>query len=273
MITVSKQNGFTVLYVSIDDYLQGDDLPSRERKTRKEEYMKTLSYFIGAAQTAGLKVDVVGGAKDWSLTQNRWKGYELIDFVQEYNETYPQAKIRTLQYDVEPYLLSQYNADKQKVLKDFVSFIDESAYRMKNVDAGFSVVIPHFYDQAQNWTPTYTYKGHDGSTYTHLLRVLKQKDKDNTSLIIMAYRNFFEDENGTKAISEAEIEEATQGGYSTKIIIAQETGNVQPAYVTFYDYPKSSLIEAVRDIQNYFDEYDNFGGVAIHYFDPFLKME
>ena len=89
----------------------------------------------------------------------------------------------------------------------------------------------------------------------------------------MAYRNFFDDENGVRDISEAEIKEASEGDYTTSIVLAQETGNVSPGYVTFYDYPKSSLFDALGEIKNHFEGYDNFGGVAVHYFDSFLKME
>jgi hypothetical protein len=97
--------------------------------------------------------------------------------------------------------------------------------------------------------------------------------KPGSSIIIMAYRNFFEEDNGTKQISETEIREATQGRYATKIIVAQETGNVPPGYVTFYDYPKVSLHDAMVEIQDYFGQFDAFGGIAVHYFDSFLKLE
>lgn len=271
VISVAKQNGFNVIYITIDDYLEISQIPGREKAEAKEQYMKSLSIFIQAARGAGMEVDVVGGAKDWAIDANTWKGHELVKFVEEYNKHYPKAKVRGLQFDVEPYLLTEYNADKQKVLKEFVVFVDDMARAMKDVDAKLSVVIPHFYDEEQNWTPIFTYKGEKASTYTHLLRVLKQK-KD-TSIIIMAYRNFFDDENGVRDISEAEIKEASEGDYTTSIVLAQETGNVSPGYVTFYDYPKSSLFDALGEIKNHFEGYDNFGGVAVHYLDSFLKME
>lgn len=272
VITVARQNGFNVIYVTVDDYLELAEISNEnERETLKDEYMLSLSVFVEAAKQAGISVDVVGGAKDWAMPDNRWKGYALIDFLKEYNERHGEARVRGLQYDVEPYLLGEYNTDKRKILKEYVEFIDESAKRMAAVDAKFTIVIPHFYDNAQAWTPSFSYEGEDAHTFTHLLRALKQKD--DTSVIIMAYRNFFEDENGTRQIAEEEVKEASDGGYGTNIIIAQETGNVPPAYVTFYDYPKVSLYDALSEIQEYFKRYQRYGGVAIHYFDPFLKME
>jgi hypothetical protein len=271
VISTSKQNGFNVIYVTIDDYLQISQLSNQADKDKQtKSYMHALSLFVQSAKQAGIEVDAVAGAKDWSKPDNRWKGYALIDFVKQYNETYPNAAVRNFQYDVEPYLLADYDSNKVAVLKEYVEFIDESARRMKSVPAGFSIVIPHFYDKEQKWTPTFTYNGVDGYAYTHLLNVLSQKN--NTEVIIMAYRNFFNNSNGTKQISEEEIKEASNG-YGTKVIVAQETGDVPPAYVTFHDYPKVSLYDALDDIQSHFGSYKNYGGTAVHYFDSFLKLE
>jgi hypothetical protein len=272
VIEISKKNGFNVIYVTVEDYfqiLQVRDIA--ERAKRKSAYVNKLSAFITAAHKAGIEVDVVGGDKDWSAPANRWKGYALIDFVKEYNLGHPNSLIRGLQYDVEPYLLSAYEIDKGKELKSFIEFIDESATRMQTVPAQFSIVIPHFYDDVQNWTPQVSYKGKDAHTFNHLLKALEKKPK--STIIIMAYRNFFEENNGVKQISEVEINEATKGKYSSRIIVAQETGNVSPGYVTFYDYPKVSLFDSLNEISAYFGKYPNFGGVAVHYFDSFVKME
>ena len=272
VVSVSKKNGFNVIYLTVDDYIPLTEIEdSAEKKDAEDKYMKTLSVFVQAANSAGIQVDAVGGAKDWAIKNNRWKGYALIDFIKAYNEKYPTAKLRGLQYDVEPYLLSDYEADKQTVLREYVEFIDESASRMKDVPARFSIVIPHFYDKDQKWTPSFTYKGETAYAFTHLLHALQQKD--DTSILLMAYRNYFDAENGTRQISQSEIDEATKGGYTTKIIIAQETGNVSPDYVTYYDYPKVSLFDAINEIQDYFGPDKNFGGVAVHYFDSFLKMQ
>jgi len=272
VLTVSKKNGFNAIYLTIDDYLPLTEIKDEEERQKQiASYMKSLEVFVSAAKSSGIEVDVVGGSKDWAIKENRWKGYALIDFVKHYNESYPNARVRNLQYDVEPYLLSDYDSEKEVILKEYVEFIDESTKRMKNVPAGFSIVIPHFYDKDQKWTPSYTYNGEKAYTLTHLLRVLSQKDK--TEIIIMSYRNFFAEENGTKQISQSEIKEAAEGNYKTKIIIAQETGNVSPAYVTFHDYPKVSLFDALSEIQDHFGSSQSFGGTAVHYFDSFMKLE
>lgn len=272
ILQVSKQNGFNVIYVTVDDYISITQIPdAADRANRTITYMQNLANFIQAAHNAGIQVDVVGGDKDWAEPENRWKGYALIDFVKQYNLAHPSETIRALQYDVEPYLLSGYEGNKKKELTNYVEFIDESVTRMQSVPAKFSIVIPHFYDDVQNWTPVVSHNGKNQYTFNHLLEILQRKP--GSEVIIMAYRNFFDGNNGAKQVSETEINEATKGKYSTKIIIAQETGDVSPSYVTFYDYPKSALFNSLNQINIYFGRYQNFGGTAVHYFDSFVKLQ
>ena len=271
IISAAKKNGFNRIYITIDDYLTIlNNKNSTEMEAQKNAYMQSLLFFIKGAKSSGIEVDVEGGSRNWAYPQNRINGYNLIDFVKEYNQKYPEAKIHGLQYDVEPYLLPEYENNKEKVLTDFIEFIDESAKRMSLVDASFSVVIPHFYDSTQRWTPSIKYNGKMGYTFTQLLTVLEQK-KDST-LIIMAYRNFFYDDNGVRQITESEIREAGDNGYTTKIVIAQETGHVSPDYITYYEHPKKELFDTLKNIHATFGTANNFGGTAIHYLDPFLKL-
>lgn len=272
IVSISKKNGFNVIYLSAADYIP---IAAEPRGTsyaeQKTNYMKLLSTFITTTNASGISVDIIGGAKDWAIPENRWKGYALIDFLNEYNKVYPNAKVRNYQYDVEPYLLSNYTGDKEGVLREFVEFIDESVERTKDSTFGLSVVIPHFYDSEQEWTPAFDYNGQNAATFTHLLKILAKKE--STSIIIMSYRNFFDGANGTKQISLVEIKEAAAGEYKTKIIVAQETGDVSPGYVTFYGLSRDDLRESLTEIGSYFGSYKNFGGVAVHYLDSFLKLK
>jgi hypothetical protein len=272
ILTEAKRNGMNAIYITIDDYLAVAVLPAGvEKNARIQQYHLALNRFITEANKLGIAVDVEGGWKDWGISKNRWKGYALIDFVKDYNQKYPLAKIRALQYDVEPYLLPSYEENKASTLTPFVAFIDESAKRMADVDAGFSIVIPHFYDATQKWTPQITYNGKKAHTYTHLLSVLKKKP--GSTIIIMSYRNFFEGNDGVEQLSAPEIAEAATSGSGTKVIVAQETGNVDPNYVTFYGFSKSDYLDAVNAIYTGFSHQISFAGVATHYMDSFLQLQ
>ena len=268
----AARSGFNAVYVTVDDYLTLSSMPAGSAKdAAKLAYFQALSGFISYASGLGLAVDAEGGWKDWAQEGNRWKGYALIDMVREYNEKYPGSKIRNLQYDVEPYLLPTYEKNKAVTLKQFVEFIDESATRMKAVDAGFSVVVPHFYDSNQRWTPSFAYAGKTKHAFTHLLDALQKKP--GSALIIMAYRDFVEGSNGSYEISAAEVKEASLGGYSSSVIVALETGNVSPAYVTYFGSAKQKVLDASDSLRSAFGGQAAFGGVSIHYLDTYLKLK
>lgn len=266
-----KKDNFNVVYVTIDDYLTIHSMKAGKQKdAKKKAYFAALSSFVRLANERGIAVDVEGGDKTWAIPTNRWKGFALIDFVKEYNIANPNSKVRGFQYDVEPYLLPNYESDKATVLTQFVQFIDQSTERMKGTDATFTVVIPHFYDSLNKWTPTISYGGRNTYAFTHLLNILEKKP--GSSIILMSYRNFFNGSNGTKEISQAEVIEASNGNYSTRVIVAQETGNVEPDFVTFYGLTRADLLQNMSMIYTGFSSFKNFGGGAVHYIDPFFKM-
>lgn len=263
--------GFTSIYMTIDDYLDIASLPEGAQKnTAKAAYFAHIAHVVTKAQSLGIAVDAEGGWRDWAYPTNTWKGFALIDAVKEYNAAYPNAKLRGFQYDVEPYLLPEYETNKAKVLAQYVAFIDQSVTRLVGSNITFSMSIPHFYDDAQAWTPSFAYNGKTTFAFNHLLNILEKKP--GSSILLMSYRNFFDGANGTRQISETEIKEAS-AGYSTNIIVGQETGNVDPAMVTYYGSSKAEVLNAVTEIKSGFGSYSRFGGTAVHYMDSFLQMK
>lgn len=263
--------GFNVIYMTIDDYIDIASLPDSSAKdAQKAAYFSTLSQVIQKANSLGMTVDAEAGWRDWAYQSNRWKGFALIDAMKEYNQKYPNAKIRNFQYDVEPYLLPEYETNKDTVLADYVSFVDQSVQRLVGSDINLSLSIPHFYDDKQAWTPAFAYGGVTTYTFNHLLRILEKKP--GSEILLMSYRDFFAGANGTQEISQVEIQEATAGHYATNIIVGQETGNVDPAFVTFYGSTQTVVLNMLSTISSSFGSYANFGGTAVHYMDSFLAM-
>jgi hypothetical protein len=271
LVNDAKANNITALYVTIDDYLSVDALPEgTEKESRKAAYSKALENLITLASAQGIAVDAEGGARDWAEDANRYKGFALIDYAMEYNLGHENHPLRGFQYDVESYLLPSYERNKAPVLTRFVSFIDESVTRLGNSNLLFSVVIPHFYDSKQNWTPSIEYAGQSMHTFDHLLRILERRP--GSHLLLMSYRNFAQGNDGTIQISEVEVSQASEAGGSTKVIIGQETGKVDPDYVTFHGHPKKYYLEQWNIVRNHFVSYSGFGGMAVHYIDSFREL-
>ncbi len=244
IIDQARSAGFNALYITIDDYLDLLELPSRpERDQKIMAYSDSLSRFIGLARQNGIAVDAESGWRDWGEGSNRAKAFAVVDFVLLYNRTHTNT-FRNIQYDVEPYLLPAYESNKASVLKNFIGLVDDTLARIGAADLGFVVVIPHFYDSSQAWTPSFSYKNKTAHAYTHLLATLDRKL--GNGIIIMAYRNFAGGKDGTIALSDAEISEASRGTHVTRVIVAQETGEVQPGYVTFFGRSKKELSESLN---------------------------
>lgn len=258
VVASAKNAGFNSIYLTIDEALTAD----------KATFTAALAKFVSKANTQGIAVDAEWGWRDWAKPANRYKAFALIDFVKEYNQSNP--KIRNVQSDVEPYLLPEYEGNKGPVLLDFVSFIDEATVRLQGSGIGFSVVIPHFYDSLNKWTPAISYAGQTTYAFDHILKILGRQIGPivQNNIIIMSYRDTFLGADGVDGVVRQEV---SQGG-SVKIVVAQETGNVEPSYVTFFGQPRNALIEQIGRIRSEYVGFQGFGGIAVHYIDPYLEL-
>lgn len=270
VIAGSVANNINTIYITIDDYLNINSLPAGiDKETKKKKYSEALQGFIVLANKNNIQVDVEAGWRDWAEVPNTNKANVIIDYAIEYNNTYTN-KIRGIQFDVEPYLLSSYEKNKGPVLTNFVNFVANVSNRLGSNKLALSIVIPHFYDSSQKWTPAVNYNGTNDYTFNHLLNILDKRP--GSSIILMSYRNTAEGTDGSIKISKTEVDQASSGGYSTKVIVAQETGNVEPGYVTFYKTSKDYYIKQINIINNEFKNKVNFGGISVHYIDPFLEL-
>jgi hypothetical protein len=221
------------------------------------------------ARRNGIDVDAEAGWRDWAQAGHTYKAFAVVNYVKEFNKTQPY-KFRGFQYDVEPYLLDEYKTDKETVLKEFLSLVEETRYALDENQLRFSIVIPEFFDGTEDMTPKFSYNGTRGYTIDHLLSILGEKQ--GTSIIIMAYRNFALGADGSVDISQKEINTADKRKYTTDIIVAQETGDVLPPYITFHNSTKEHLREELKKINTAFEDNPSFGGTAIHYVNAYLDL-
>lgn len=271
IISDAKKNGVNTIYVSIDSYLDIFVMPKgQERELKGKKFSDKLEYFINQANQRGIAVDAEAGWRNWAEEGNTYKGLAIVNYVKTFN-TEHKNKFRGFQYDVEPYLLDSYEENKVSVLKNFIKLIDQTEYFLGADNLKFSVAIPDFYDKKDGLTPKISYNGRKDYTLGHLLNILDRRP--DSSIIIMSYRNFAEGKDGSIEISNNEMQTAKKGAFKTKIIIAQETGDVPPPYITFHDTSKGYLLGQISKINTAFSPYSNFGGVAIHYANAFLALK
>lgn len=264
-----KKNGIRNLYLSIDSYLDIYVMPEGEEKnSQKNKFDSVVSNFIKKANENGITVDAEAGWRNWAELANSYKAFATLNYAIEYNKN-QKYKFRGFQYDIEPYLLDYYNEDAKGVLNNFINLVDESVARLDESDLTLSVVIPEFYDGSYESTPKIFYAGENLYPIEQLLRVLDKRD--DSSIIIMAYRNFSQGPNGSIEISKDEIEFADK--YNTKIITAVETGDTLPAYITFYNLRKSYYKTQLSELTKAFSKNKSFGGTATHYINTLAELQ
>lgn len=269
IIAGAKKNGIRNIYLSIDSYLDIYVMPEGpEKEAKRKEFDHILESFIMAARENGMTVDAEAGWKNWAEPGNEYKAFAVVDYALQFNATHTE-KLRGFQYDIEPYLLSAYQTDKKTVLRNFVDIINRTVTRLNNSDLQFSVVIPDFYDKKSGETPRFLYGWRYSHTLNHLLNTLERRP--GSTLLIMAYRNQSEGTDGSIEISRGEIQ--TANTYRTKVIVAQETGDVSPPSITFYNTSLSSLNAHIQNIQEEFANDKSYNGIAIHYINALLELK
>lgn len=269
IIAGSKKNGVNVIYLAIDSYLDIFVMEEGEEKQKAlDNFNSIIKDFIKVANENGIKVDAAAGWQNWAEEGHLYKPGAVLDYVISFNRE-NEEKFRGFQYDVEVYLLPQYKKDKPRVLSNFLDLIDKTVTKLNSTDLHFTVVIPEFYDDSTVETPIFKYKGKKGYTIEHLLSVLERRK--GSKIIVMSYRNFAKGENGSIEISEDEIFLANN--YSTKVIIAQETGDFPPSYITFNRKSKEYFNSQLALLKEAFENEQSYGGIATHYVNTFLELK
>lgn len=268
IILGAKKNGINVIYMSIDSYLDIFVMDEgAEKEAKKKAFDAVVEDFIKTALENGIAVDAEAGWKNWAEAGHTYKAFAILDYVKDYNRNH-EYKFRGFQYDVEPYLLDEYHTDKKEVLINFLDLVAESIARLNGTNLEFTVVIPEFFDGTNEETPNFFYHRKNGFTVDHLLSLLDRRSL--SKIIIMSYRNFSRGDDGTIDVSRHEISKANS--HDTKIIVAQEVGDVPPPYITFHNTSKRHFNNQLAILKNELSDEKSYGGVAIHYVNAFLEL-
>jgi hypothetical protein len=267
----AKSDGVNTVYLSIDSYL--DIFVMRNgvaKESRRKEFAKILDNFLTEAHARDIEVDAEAGWRNWGEPGNEYKPLAILQFVKEFNDSHDN-KFRGFQYDIEPYMLDHYDANEERILKNFVTLVDRTENFIGSDDLKLSVVVPAFYDERDRSIPKFDYKGSNASVLKHLLNILDRRS--GSSILVMSYRNFARGNDGSIDISSNELRTAKKGRYSTEIILAQETGNFPPAYITFYGKTRKYFEDETGKLSKAFSKNANFGGLAIHYANSMSELK
>jgi hypothetical protein len=267
-VNEAAANGFNAIYLTVDDYLDIVALPDGPDKEQElSQYNQSLENLITLGAQKGISVDAESGWRDWAEAGNTTNAIRIMTFVTAFNESHAE-KFRGIQYDIEPYLLPEYQTDQSGILTDYVTLIESVVDQDETDELPLTIIVPDFYTATQQWTPEITINDTTDYTYNQIVRLLNTLP--GSRIIVMAYRNSPSGPNGSIALSIPEIQYADSS--HVKVLIAQETGPVTPSYVTFSGLSRNDLFAAIAVIDQSFESDTSFGGVAIDYLNPFLSL-
>lgn len=268
IIKEGKKRGIKNLYLSIDSYLDIYTLPDGKTKREQERNFDTiLADFVTKASENGITVDAEAGWRNWAEIGNSYKAFVTLNYAIDFNKRH-SVKLRGFQYDIEPYLLDYYKEDQKNVLGNLINLVDESVARLDGSDLRLYVVVPEFYDQNYTETPKVFYAGESLYPFEQIIRILDKRD--GSRIIIMAYRNYTNGPDGSIDIAKDEIFIANK--YKTKVILALETGETEPSFVTFFNHKKTYFENQVDNLTRAFKENQSYGGIAVHYINSYIDL-
>lgn len=103
--------------------------------------------FVNNVVNAGMDFYALYGEREWALDPTGSKMCEMIDRVNEMNKSFDKksnAKIKGIVFDVEPYLLDEWERDSKAVMDSFVAAA-KAAYA-KRGKLQILLCIPYYYD-------------------------------------------------------------------------------------------------------------------------------
>lgn len=264
----ARENNINKIYLAVDSYLDiyvKNDSP--EKTAEKKEFDEKISKFIKSANLQNIKVVAVCGWKNWTRKEHSYKSFIIMDYVIDFNSK-RQEKFDGLQFDIEPYLLDEYKENKKEILKEFLALFENIFDNSPKEGLPISVVVPEFFDKSSNLTPKFFWNGRYDFTINHLVKIMKTR-KDS-SLLVMAYRNFNTGYDGVFDISKDEIKAGNK--HNVKTIIAVETGDFMPPFITYYNTNKRYYNQNTSEILEYYKNEPSFSGIATHYINSLMEM-
>jgi hypothetical protein len=246
-INLLTDEQFDTVYLDITGYIDAYESPD---PNAKKIFENQLIKFVDLADQSNIKVEGLVGGNMWAQPNYDYVPSIILDFVIEFNQKPGHAKLTGIQYDVESYNLPEFsNPDEQSIiLTEYLNMVqtltNKVAAKSPSLRLGFAV--PFWFDNYTRELPLITFNKTENPVGFHVLDILQSIN--NGYIVIMDYRNKTEGPNGSIALATPQINYATKYTSRVGVIIAQETTNVEPLSITFYNQSKANLDKALEEI-------------------------
>ncbi|WIV17761.1 hypothetical protein QPK24_15200 [Paenibacillus polygoni] len=216
--------------------------------------------FVGQAAAMGIEVHAMGGHPSWGLEENRSRLTRLINYVKQYNlRAAEDEKFHGIHLDIEPYTNSEWDNNRERVLKEWASNIEYFARETKK-DSDLKTSA----DLAV-WLDRHELPGKNMTVTEWMIRTL-----DHISL--MAFRDTAEGSNGIATVVAQEMEIADQLGKPLLISVEMKESH-EGNHITFYEEGEAYMESELAKLPGLLAEYNAYQGYLIHSYDYWINAK
>lgn len=231
-----------------------------------KEHPSAYADLIQKARQNGIRVFALAGRASWAWEENHHEPLAHLQQVLDYNSVYPSTPFDGLQFDIEPYILSDYWDNTDRVNSQLLQLLEASARLINETEdpLELNAAIPFWYASGQRPMMAEV-NGASKPLSHHILDIVD-------SVSIMAYRDHA---NAQIEVSKADIEFAESIGKKAYIGAETKPPNDEgiPDWITYYNKKTSYMNEQFEIIHEYYRNNSGFGGIAVHTYDSYKEMQ
>ena len=219
---------------------------------------KAYADFIRSAKERRIAVEALAGRPDWALKANRDQIRTFISWTLQYNASVgPEERFEGLHFDIEPYLLAEWDKNKKKILEEWIHNLRFIEQETEGSGLKITLDVPYWLHDVK--VPD--------TEYSLSAWLLEKFD----CLVIMDYRNHALGKNGIVDNAYAILREAAS--LNKQVIVAVETAkSSEGERVSFYsksvDFMEQELLTAHRELSRY----ASYAGMAVHDYKSWSAM-
>jgi len=242
---------------------------SAKRGQPKLMFADPLRRLIVEAKSKGIRVEALDGAPEMAMPENRSTVLAILDEVMAFNQTLPpDTGFVSMHYDIEPYLLPQWDTpQRQAIMHQYLDLLETAQMKMRLDAPGMALVasIPFWYDNrvSPGDSCILEFNGQRKNFHEHI--------QDLTDYVaVMSYRRHaVGDDSITQHL---EVERAYAEWIGKTVCVGIETMEIKKRpEVSFYGLPRTEFWFQKQKIEQVLGKRGGFGGVMIHSYGSFRE--
>ncbi|PKG23770.1 amidase [Niallia nealsonii] len=215
--------------------------------------------FIAKATAKNIEIYALDGAPDWATQKGKTKQTAFFQWVKAYqSKSSANQQFQGIHLDVEPYILSNWDADRSSTVLYYQEIIRNSANQSAKLNLPFTIDMPFWFDSIN-------FQNKFGKS-----NLAKWAINLTDGVTVMAYRNMAAGENGINTLVKTEWQYAQNA--NKPITIAVETGQSDEGiHISFYQKSSAYMKAELAKVNKAYPE--NNVKFAVHYIDSWMKMK